>query len=263
MVLDDGESGVAGRDCKTIGDGRGSWLGRSWIICAGVTMVRFSAASVARVCASCVSRSCWRMSAAARSCLVAASSDSSWERPPCNYALLAVLPHQFAQGVYQFRLHIVEPLVVRPHIDRRIGSAIILLASANAIAGRKRRSHGCPRYPGGEIAVRRRYRARNTRPRFSFVVPVHSASQKISRQRSQPRHGWRQSRARLGAGATSASSIVAMAVASDLRETPPAEIRPCQATNSSAHDSPHAVVTLLLPAIEHSSTARVVSVFPT
>jgi hypothetical protein len=32
---------------------------------------------------------------------------------------------------------------------------------------------------------------------------------------------------------------------------------------AAAHDSPHADGTLLLPATEHSSTARVVSVFPT
>ena len=72
--------GDVGAGCRTIGDGRGIWFGRSRRICVGVTMVRFSAASVARVCASCASRSCWRVSAALSNCLVAASSVSSWER---------------------------------------------------------------------------------------------------------------------------------------------------------------------------------------
>src|SRR6266436_2108356 len=75
-----GELGSAGADCRTIGDGKETWLGSSRTICAGVTIVRLSAARVARVCASCASRSCWRASAAARSCFVAASSASSCAR---------------------------------------------------------------------------------------------------------------------------------------------------------------------------------------
>src|SRR4029077_17524179 len=43
-----GGVGGAGGGWRTIGDGRGIWLGRSWMICAGVTMVRFSAARTAR-----------------------------------------------------------------------------------------------------------------------------------------------------------------------------------------------------------------------
>ncbi len=40
----------------------------------------------------------------------------------------AVLADEFAQRVYQFGLDVVEQLVVRAEIDRRIGSASILLA---------------------------------------------------------------------------------------------------------------------------------------
>jgi hypothetical protein len=36
--------------------------------------------------------------------------------PPSDDAFLAVLPNQFAQCVYQFGLHIFEPLVVRAEV---------------------------------------------------------------------------------------------------------------------------------------------------
>ena len=53
MAFGVGEFGKVGAVCRVIGDGREIWLGSSRTICAGVTMVRFSAASVVRVCASC------------------------------------------------------------------------------------------------------------------------------------------------------------------------------------------------------------------
>ncbi len=56
---------------------------------------------------------------------------------PRDDPFLAVLPDQFAQGIDQFRLRIVKALVVRPQVDRRIGSASILLASFGFITGRK------------------------------------------------------------------------------------------------------------------------------
>jgi hypothetical protein len=48
-----GEFADAAADCRTMwGDGTGIWLGSSRTICAGVTILRFSAAMIARVCAS-------------------------------------------------------------------------------------------------------------------------------------------------------------------------------------------------------------------
>src|SRR6267378_1661166 len=49
LALGVGEFGKAGAVCIVMGAGREIWLGSSRTICAGVTMVRFSAASVASV----------------------------------------------------------------------------------------------------------------------------------------------------------------------------------------------------------------------
>jgi hypothetical protein len=67
-------------DCRVIGRGKAIWLGSSRMICAGVVTVRFPAASVARVCTNCASRSCWSASACERDCLATARSAASCAR---------------------------------------------------------------------------------------------------------------------------------------------------------------------------------------
>jgi hypothetical protein len=94
--------------------------------------------------------------------------------PPGDDTFLAVLTHQFAQGVHQFGLHIFEPLVVRAHSKRRcIGTASILLAFFDSINGSRTRWQGCRRYSRG-VSIGRRDRARGARPSFSCVVAIHS-----------------------------------------------------------------------------------------
>jgi hypothetical protein len=72
--------------------------------------------------------------------------------PPRRNAFFAILPHQFAQRMHQLRLHVLQPLIVRPEIAcGRCGAGIlparvfrvVRLVAFGASAGRRR---GCGRH---------------------------------------------------------------------------------------------------------------------
>src|SRR6266704_4758137 len=165
--------------------------------------------------------------------------------PARDDAFLAVLPNQFAQRVHQFGLRIFEPLVVWTDVGRRSCSAALQGGVFSRFAGRRAEAL---RYARGTVAVRRSDRSRKACPRFRCVVQVHSASQTFSRQNSRRCLGSLRFVAKLGAGATSVCVAGARVAASAPRETPPAEIPPCPAANSSACGSPPAGASLHLPA---------------
>src|SRR5882724_1892122 len=148
-------------------------------------------------------------------------------------AFLAVLPHQLAQRVHQFRLYVFEPLVVRPKIKRFLfsGSASILLAVLMIFGAAATRRQGCRRYTCPGIAIRRGDCAGCRAPILSCGVRVHSASPLPCRQDSVPRRAPLRFHAKPGSDAMSASSTAATAAASALQEIPPAEIPPSPAAN--------------------------------
>src|SRR5216684_5165687 len=114
------------------------------------------------------------------------------------------------------------------------------------------RRRGRRRYTRG-VSIGRRDRAGHAAPRLSCAIQVHSASQMFFRQNSWTCFGALPFGAKLGVGARSAFSIAATAAAWGPRETPPEEILPYPAANSSARGSPPAGALHQLQADRHNA----------
>src|SRR5260370_30641487 len=147
--------------------------------------------------------------------------------------------------MHQFRLNVLEPLVVGAKIERS-GCAGTLLArrviEGVLVAGRQR----CRSYRARRVAVGRRDRARRAGPSLSCGIQVHSSSPLSCRRNLC----WRRARNRLRAtpesGARNACAAAATAAASPVPDTPRGEIPPCPAASWSARDSPRATARLRL-----------------
>src|SRR5258708_805788 len=158
--------------------------------------------------------------------------------------------------MHQFRLNVLEPLVVGAKIERS-GCAGTLLArrviEGVLVAGRQR----CRRYRARGVSVGGSDRAWRAGPSLSCGIQVHSSSPLPCRQNLC----WRRARNRLRAtpesGARNACAAAAKAAASPARDSRLAEIPPCLAANSSARDSPRAAAPLRLRASRHTSIAEI------
>src|SRR5216683_1254160 len=159
--------------------------------------------------------------------------------------------------MHQFRLNVLEPLVVGAKIERS-GSAGTLLArrviEGVLVAGRQR----CRRYRARGVSVGRRDRAQRAGPSLSCGLQVHSSSPLPCRQNLRWRRARNRLRAMPGSGAKSACASAATAAALPARDTPREEIPPCPAASWSARDSPRAAAPLRLRAARRNVPAVIV-----
>src|SRR5713101_3045267 len=113
---------------------------------------------------------------------------------------------------------------------------------------RTTRRQRCGRNRSRRVSIRRSNRARRSAPSLSSGIQVHSSSPLPCRQNLPPHHARHRPHAKLGSGATNACAAAAKSAASQPRDTPPGEIPPYPAANSSARDSPPAAAPLRLRA---------------
>src|SRR5260370_2420838 len=160
--------------------------------------------------------------------------------------------------MHQFRLNVLEPLVVGAKIERPASAGTLLarcVIEGVLVAGRQR----CRRYRARHVAVGRRDCARRAGPSLSCGIQVHSSSPLPCRRNLC----WRRARNRLRAmpesGARNACAAAATAAASPARDTPREEIPPCPAASWSARDSPRAAAPLRLRAARRNGPAVILA----